>query len=233
MRYRGVLGTLVRPLFDNAKEVKYEFAAIDGTLVDVPGQRPLIIVGVVKGYQEGFRTRIEEIYFKTEECYSCEPSAYMEELEVSVANSRKEEVVFIDGSLEYKKDVKRNVIAVSKDFEGKDEFANYAKPPFLIPLDSDIRSAVFQFVGGTGPFLVEVNYDAPWDEIVRLIYVTSFHPIPEALGYVYPLYIADKAVKFERNKLLPLYEYRAMHSLSYRFMRSNVERRRFLGKPLV
>jgi hypothetical protein len=73
MRYRGVLGTLVRPLFDNAKEVKYEFAAIDGTLVDVPGQRPLIIVGVGQRLPRGVQTRIEEIYFKTEECTHASP----------------------------------------------------------------------------------------------------------------------------------------------------------------
>jgi hypothetical protein len=156
----------------------------------------------------------------------------MEELEVSVAESRKEEVVFIDGSLEFKKGINRPVVAVSKDFEGKEEFVNYSEPPYLIPLDSDVRSAVFQFYRGTGPFLAQTNSDTTWDEIVKLLFSTSFHAIPEALGYVYPLYLIDKAVKFERSKLLPLFHYRATHSASYRAMRSNVERRRLLGKNL-
>lgn len=227
MRYRGVLGTLIRP---RGEGIKYEFAAIDGTIVQEPGVDPLVIIAVVKGVQEGLRTTIYGFQFHYETCYSCEPAKLMEELEFSLAEDRGEEVVFLDRSIETRRELKREVIAVAKDFMGKEAFVGYSDPPYLVPLDADVRSAVFQFYPGTGPFLVQTNSDLPWINVAEILFVTSHHPVPEALGYVYPLYLADKAVKYEWGKVDPAMRYFSMHSKSYRAMRSVIERRRLLGR---
>ncbi|QPG50765.1 DNA double-strand break repair nuclease NurA [Saccharolobus solfataricus] len=219
------------------------FAAIDGSFSDVilEGEKgAYIVIGIIKGkIFKDFKFTIDGISVKDELCI-CEAEKRMRELEYSSLKENEVDLIFFDRKLSFDKSlgilVPKNSIGIVKDFDivKRERLNKVENPPWLVIEEDngDTISGYFKLFPSSWVFYIEsqvlVN---DYEELLYLIYNLGMEPIPEALGYNYPLFLADKLVKYYRNKLSKFINTASLQSnIRYREFRSWIERLRNDGK---
>jgi len=202
MSSNGVFTTII-----NLRKGKYEwsfsFSAIDGSFHEVnlvDGNIAYIIVSKVKGEVREGRFHVSRIEYVDEICENCKPEEEMKKLEYEEAKGEKEsDILFLDRKISLDGFYKDNVIAIVKDPSKRVEIE--AQTPWLLPIKEEkVRSAYFKLFPFSWVFLLETTLNKDWEEILSILYLLGKEPIPEALGYNYPLYLADKVAKFYRDR---------------------------------
>ena len=228
MSDNGVLTTIIT--LSEVKNKQYSFKAIDGSFYDLrtrEGEVGYITLGIVKGRVIGQDFIIDEILHEEKFCEKCNPEEEMRKMEYEEAmKSDDVDIVFMDRKLSFDKiPVPNNVIAIVKDpqnvedVEGKEP---WLKEAYVI---DGIRGAYFKLFNFSWVFLLETTSSLPWDEILSILYTLGREPIPEALGYNYPLFLADKVAKYYRDKGSRVINILKINA-SYRAFRSIIERNR-------
>ncbi|BCU70771.1 DNA double-strand break repair nuclease NurA [Stygiolobus caldivivus] len=226
----GVLTTVIT--LPGIQNKQYSFKAIDGSFHELKtreGDSGYITLGIVKGKILDSAFVIDEINYDEAICVKCSPEEAMREMEYEEARKSRNEVdiILMDRKLSYDNlDVPDNVIAIVKDPSVVNVNVD-KEEPWLIEAYSKgkIRGAYFKLVNISWVFLVETPSNLPWSEILYILYVLGTEPIPEALGYNYPLYLADKVAKYYRDKGSRILNFLNKNP-SYRAFRSLMERNR-------
>ncbi|AAK40791.1 conserved hypothetical protein [Sulfolobus islandicus Y.G.57.14] len=219
------------------------FAAIDGTFSDIilEGEKGgYIVIGIIKGrIFKDFKFTIEDISVDDELCI-CEAEKRMRELEYYNIKENEVDLIFFDRKLSFDKSlgisVPKNSIGIVKDFDivKRENLNNVENPPWLVINEKHDETiyGYFKLFPSSWVFYIEsqVFVENP-EELLSLIYNLGREPIPEALGYNYPLFLADKLVKYYRNKLSKFINVTSLQSnIRYREFRSWIERLRNDGK---
>ncbi|QKQ99759.1 DNA double-strand break repair nuclease NurA [Metallosphaera tengchongensis] len=158
----------------------------------------------------------------------------MRRIEYEEANSISDtSVIFMDRKLTMDVSlglkVPDSVIAIVKDFDQLErrKLTNIPKAPWLILDEGEIRQGYVKLKEGGWVFRLETNVRWDKEKILALLYLLSREPIPEALGYNYPLYLVDKMAKFYRDRAKRALDFLSNKQLiRYRSFRSLVEGRR-------
>ena len=229
MSSNGVFTTII-----NLKKGKYEwsfsFSAIDGSFHEVKladGNIVYIIVSKIKGEVRESHFKISRIEYVDEICENCEPEEEMKNLEYEEAKGEKDsDVLFLDRKISLDGFYKDNVIAIVKDPSKRVEIE--AQTPWLLPIKEEkVRSAYFKLFPFSWVFLLETTLNKDWEEILSILYLLGKEPIPEALGYNYPLYLADKVAKFYRDRKMRELDFViSKFPQRYRQFRSIIEKNR-------
>lgn len=228
MSSNGVFTTII-----NLKKGKYEwsfsFSAIDGSLHEIKlysGNISYIIVAVVEGRVDKDGFSISRINYREKLCEDCKPEDEMRKMEYDEAMKETTDIVFLDRKISTDGFYKDNVIAVIKDPSERVEVD--AETPWILPIKEDkVKSAYFKLYPFSWVFLVETTLNKEWKEILSILQALGREPVPEALGYNYPLYLADKVAKFYRDKKMKELDFViSKFPQRYRQFRSIVEKNR-------
>jgi len=229
MSSNGVFTTII-----NLKKGKYEwsfsFSAIDGSLHEVKltdGNVAYIIVSKVQGEVKKDKFYISRIDYVDEICENCQPEEEMRKLEYEEAKKENNvDILFLDRKITFDEFYKDNVIAIVKDPSKRVEVE--AQTPWLAPTEEGkIKSAYFKLFPFSWVFLVETTVNKGWEDILPILYLLGKEPVPEALGYNYPLYLADKVAKFYRDKKMKELDFViSKFPQRYRQFRSIIEKNR-------
>ena len=230
MSSNGVFTTII-----NLKKGKYEwhfsFSAIDGSFHEVKlvdGNLAYIVVSKVRGEVKEGSFYISRIDYVDEICENCQPEDEMKKLEYKEAEKERDaDILFLDRKISLDEFYRDDVIAIIKDPSKRIEIE--AQTPWLMPIKEEkIKSAYFKLFPFSWTFLLEttvVNKD--WEEILSILYLLGKEPIPEALGYNYPLYLADKVAKFYRDRKMKELDFViSKFPQRYRQFRSIIEKKR-------
>jgi len=228
---KGVLTTIIT-LSEVIKNKQFTFKAIDGSFHEVKtreGSFAYITLGIVKGKILNSSFTIDELSYKEKLCENCNTEEIMREMEYEEAlNSEKDvDLVFMDRKLSYDKfNLPVNIIAIVKDPQVVDLDIEKSEP-WLVEVynKGKIRGAYFKLFNFSWIFLVETSSNLPWEEILAILYILGREPIPEALGYNYPLFLADKVAKYYRDKESRILNFVTRNS-TYRSFRSLIEKNR-------
>ncbi len=209
-----------------------KISAIDGSLHEINTEQGIIsfvIAGAVNfTFNEGKLNYINSI-IETRLCNN-KGEEIMRELEYELANKIEADVIFMDRkfSMDEKLGMKipKNAIGIIKDFD-RENVNVTEEPPWIIFDKEEFYTGYFKITNWI--FKYETNLDN-LDLLACLIYDLSLEPIPEALGYNYPLFLADKLVKYYRDKYAKVLDFTSNKELSrYRDFRRIVEHvRRFV-----
>ncbi|WP_338600783.1 DNA double-strand break repair nuclease NurA [Sulfolobus tengchongensis] len=219
------------------------FAAIDGSFSDIffeDSKGSYVVIGIIKGkIYSNFKFNIENIVVKDEICM-CDGERRMRELEYMALDTNNVDLIFFDRKLSLDKSlgisVPQNSIGIVKDFDLsiRERLNSIPNPPWLIisKRDNGIIYGYFKLFPSSWVFYIESQvFTENLEELLFLIYNLGKEPIPEALGYNYPLFLADKLVKYYRNKLNKLVSTTSLQSnVRYREFRSWIEKLRNNGK---
>jgi len=229
MSSNGVFTTII-----NLKKGKYEwsfsFSAIDGSLHEVKltdRNVAYIIVSKVQGEVKNDKFYISRIDYVDEICEDCQPEEEMKKLEYEEAKKESNvDILFLDRKITFDEFYKDNVIAIVKDPSKRVEVE--AQTPWLVPTDEGkIKGAYFKLFPFSWVFLVETTINKDWEDILSILYLLGKEPVPEALGYNYPLYLADKVAKFYRDKKMKELDFViSKFPQRYRQFRSIIEKNR-------
>ena len=204
-----------------------KYKAVDGSLHVVntrEGSFAYIAIGIVRGKIDGDKFTVDEIDHKEEYCENCDAEERMRELEYNEVLDDEVDIVFLDRKPSFDNFNKGRFISIVKDPSTTIEYSG--KTPWLIPAyeKNGIRGAYFKLFDFSWVFLVETNLKLDWGTVLSILYTLGREPIAEALGYNYPLFLADKVAKYYRDR-----EAKVLNLLvqdSYRGFRSLVERHR-------
>lgn len=230
MSSNGVFTTIINLVKGKYGKWNFSFTAIDGSLHEVQyigGNIAYIIVSRVEGEVIDNRIKISKINISDKICENCKPEEEMRILEYEEANKSNSDILFLDRKISMDNYAKENVIAIVKDPSERQEISS--ETPWLTPIyeKGKIRGAYFKLYPFTWVFLVETTLNKNWEEILDILFTLGKEPIPEALGYNYPLFLADKVAKFYRDKnMRSLDLIVSKFPQKYRQFRSIIERNR-------
>lgn len=210
---------------------KLTLSAIDGSLHEIPtaeGIVSYVIAGVVN-----FTLNKNKLAFSsyniTDNIYEDSGEELMRKMEYDLANSLNSDIILMDRKLSMDKEknmkIPNNTIGIVKDFDPKIRSElNYNEYPWLLVKEEnkDIISGYFKLNKYSWVFYFESNIIDP-EKILMLLNICGEYPIPEALGYNYPLFLADKLVKYYRNKMKKAIDISKGKLLEYREFRSIME----------
>ena len=157
----------------------------------------------------------------------------MRKLEYELANKIHADVIFMDRKFSMDEKlgmiIPRNSIGIIKDFDREGVKVDENPPWITIDKEGGFYSGYFRITNWI--FRYETNLE-DMNLLECLIYCLSLEPIPEALGYNYPLFLADKLVKYYRDKYAKVLDFTNNKELSrYRDFRRIVEHvRRFVWR---
>ncbi|MEW9491930.1 MAG: DNA double-strand break repair nuclease NurA [Candidatus Aramenus sulfurataquae] len=214
---------------------KLSLAAVDGSLHEVYTREG--VLSYVVGARVDFTLEGERLKFSSydvkDDLVEGQGDEAMRRLEYELANSSNAEVVLMDRKLtmdaEKGYSVPKRAIGIVKDFDPKvraqldDTFNEY--PWLLVEKEGELTTGYFKLNRVSWVFRVETNFKNS-EEVLSLLYVCGNYPIPEALGYNYPLFVADKVVKLFRNRMQRAVELGVGKTLKYREFRSLIEQHR-------
>lgn len=189
------------------------FVAIDGTFSEVmtdEGKISYIVVGMVRGKLfKNLKYVINNVKVKDEVC-NCNGESRMRELEYQFWNNENADIVFFDRKLSYDRSlgisIPSNAIGIVKDFDAsiRMQLNKIPYPPWLKieTKGKEMLSGYYKLFSASWVFYFE-SYIFTEEPLILLsiLYSLGSEPIPEALGYNYPLFLADKLVKYYRNKM--------------------------------
>lgn len=151
----------------------------------------------------------------------------MRKMEYDLANelSDKVDLIFMDRKLTMDKELgilfRGNIIGIIKDFDRSKINVEINKPWMMIEAQGEITTGYFKFFNWIFRFettLSDIDY------IFNVMYSLAFKPTPEALGYNYALFLADKLVKYYRDKYAKTLDFIASKKIGkYRNFRRIVE----------
>lgn len=224
--------TIIRLSKEDFKFLPLRIVAVDGSFheVYISGRKlSYIVISSVISRLDGKRFTIESIDVK-DELYEYEsPEEEMRKMEYDVANSLDYDIIFLDRllSLDEEKGMKipKNSIGIVKDFDYtvRNKLNNLENPPWLVVKDD--KTGYFKLLQHSWVFLVNKAIKMDWEDLLKLLTIFGNEPIPEALGYNYLLYLADKASKYYRDVMASTLDLFQFHDLArYRDFRSFIER---------
>ncbi|WP_240931153.1 DNA double-strand break repair nuclease NurA [Acidianus sulfidivorans] len=153
----------------------------------------------------------------------------MRKLEYEIANevANKVDLVFMDRKLSMDLDlglnIPKNTIGIVKDFDRSKVINIESDLPWLVidRKEGDLTIGYFKFFNWI--FMFQTNLDNI-NFVFNVLYRLALEPVPEALGYNYPLFLADKLVKYYRDQYAKTLDFIANKKLSkYRNFRRIVE----------
>jgi hypothetical protein len=210
---------------------KLTLSAIDGSLHEIPtaeGTISYVIAGTVN-FTINKGKLIFNNYSIIDNVYEGSGEEFMRKMEYDLANSLNSDIILMDRKISMDKEknmkIPKNTIGIVKDFDPKIRSKlNYNEYPWLLvnKENSDILSGYFKLNKYSWTFYFESNIIEP-EKILQLLYICGEYPIPEALGYNYPLFLADKLVKYYRNKMEKAVDISKGKLLEYREFRSIIE----------
>ncbi|MEM0016418.1 MAG: DNA double-strand break repair nuclease NurA [Saccharolobus sp.] len=221
------------------------FIAVDGSFSEAitdEGSLSYIVIGIVKGiiFKDG-RYAIDGIEVKDEIC-KCSAEERMRELEYNVLEKYYNivDIIFLDRKLSYDSSlnisIPQNSIGIVKDFDAdiRSRLRLISDTPWLIIKEKreKVISAYYKLFPQSWVFYIESYiFTEDLEKLLFLLYALGKEPISEALGYNYPLFLADKLAKYYRNRMSNLMNMIQRHSnIRYREFRSWVERLRNDGR---
>lgn len=222
---------------ESKNDLTFTFTAIDGSMHEIlyqDGNVGYIVIGKVIGEVSEGKILIRKIDYTEELCENCNVEERMKVLEYEEADKSDSDIIFLDRMISKDGYVnKNNVIAIIKDPSKRINIE--AKTPWLVPIyEGKVRGAYFKIFPFSWVFLVETTFEKGWNEILSILYMLSQEPIPEALGYNYPLFLADKVAKFYRDKMIKgLDLVVSKFPQKYRQFRSKIERNRRKGNGII
>ncbi|MCY0860014.1 MAG: DUF4230 domain-containing protein [Sulfolobaceae archaeon] len=224
--------TVIRLSRENFKLPALRVVAIDGSFhqVFLPGGKiSYIVVASVRATINGEKFSVDAIDVKDEICECESPEEEMRRLEYDVANTYEYDLILMDRlfSMDREKGLKipKNSIGIVKDFDIllRNELDKIQEAPWIAVKDEKI--GYFKLLDQGYVFLINKEVQMSWDDILKVLVILGYEPIPEALGYNYLLYLADKAAKYYRDiASLTLDTIRSQNFIRYRDFRSFVER---------
>ncbi|AWR99579.1 DNA double-strand break repair nuclease NurA [Metallosphaera hakonensis] len=229
----GVSSTTVRLKTENNYVFDLELAAVDGSLHEFFtdfGQMTYIVVSSVffslcEGKLEYRGSRIKEaiVEGKGEEVMRRMEYEEASSLNMLVLMDRK---ITMDLTLGMK--IPPSTIAIVKDFDQMErKKVDQPDAPWLMLTEGSPRTGYVKLSNQGWVFRLETNLNMSPEQLLALLYSMSREPIPEALGYNYPLFLADKMAKYYRDKSKKALDFLSTKELSrYRTFRSLVEGRR-------
>ena len=210
---------------------KLTLSAIDGSLHEIPtaeGTVSYVIAGAVNFTLNKHKLAFNS-YNITDNIYEGSGEEFMRRMEYDLANSLNSDIILMDRKLSMDKEknmkIPNNTIGIVKDFDPKIRSElNYNEYPWLLVKEEnkDIISGYFKLNKYSWVFYFESNIIDP-KKILTLLSICGEYPIPEALGYNYPLFLADKLVKYYRNKMEKAMDITKGKLLEYREFRSIME----------
>ncbi|EZQ01885.1 hypothetical protein CM19_11675 [Candidatus Acidianus copahuensis] len=229
MSERGVSITFIKLL----KLDKYPFdriVAIDGSLHEVVTDEGKVSIVVAVGVIFSLTNMRMISNIVKETIVEGEGEEVMRNMEYNLANELGTDLVLMDRkiSMDVRLGIPNRVIGIVKDFEQKKRASLNSYPPPWIGIeekDGEIVRGYFNFLRWT--FMFETNVD-DLQLVSSLLYSLSEEPIPESLGYNYPLFLADKLAKYYRDRRSKGMDY-IWKNIKYRDFRSMIENgRKFL-----
>jgi hypothetical protein len=234
IRDMGV-SNFIRLNMNSVHSFKLSLTAVDGSLHEVytkEGVFSYVVAAKVDFMLEGERLKFSSYEVK-DDLVEGQGDEAMRRLEYELANSSNAEVVLMDRKLtmdvEKGYSVPKHAIGIVKDFDPKvraqldGTFNEY--PWLLVEKEGELTTGYFKLNRVSWVFRVETNFKNS-EEVLSFLYVCGNYPIPEALGYNYPLFVADKVVKLFRNRMQRAVELGVGKTLKYREFRSLIEQRR-------
>ncbi|MEM1621596.1 MAG: DNA double-strand break repair nuclease NurA [Metallosphaera sp.] len=230
----GVSSTVVRLREGSNYVFDLEISAVDGSLHDFfteEGEKTYVVVATVFFRLRG--SRLEYLGSRVKEIVSDgNGEDLMRTMEYEEANSLNG-LILMDRKITMDMDlglsIPRSVIGIVKDFDQRERNnLDIPNPPWLIiSQDGPIRKGYVKLANHGWIFRVETNVDWNSEDVLSLLYAMSREPIPEALGYNYPIFLADKMAKFYRDRAKRTLDFLTSKELvRYRTFRSLVEGRR-------
>lgn len=151
----------------------------------------------------------------------------MRRMEYELANSisREVDIIFMDRKLSMDKErgiaIPRNTVGIIKDFDRSKISLDEEKPWLMIEKQDEFITGYFKVFNWIFMFETNIN-DIKY--VSYILYRLALEPIPEALGYNYALFLADKLVKYYRDKYVKTLDFIANKKISrYRSFRRIVE----------
>ncbi|BBD72868.1 hypothetical protein HS1genome_1257 [Sulfodiicoccus acidiphilus] len=212
------------------------FAALDGSLHTVKtdeGELSYVVVAIVYGQvdNKGFRlTGLSSV----DSMFQGNGEDAMRRMEYAQASLEQVDLVLMDRMLsrDAQLGLPANAIAVVKDFPGRERFLGREVPWMVEDPTTAPRRAFFKLRKSSWIFMTEWTKQLSAGQVFRLLRVMGNEPVPEALGYNYPLFLADKLAKFKRDKFKRTMDFLlTRRQVRYRDFRRIVESARAFGRP--
>lgn len=211
-----------------------KISAIDGSLHEIKSDEGIVsfvIAGAVNFTFYEKKLNYVNSVIETKLCND-KGEEIMRRLEYELANKTEADVILMDRKFSMDKKlgmkIPKNSIGIIKDFD-RGNINITDEPPWITfdKEDEELYAGYFKITNWI--FKYETNL-GNLDLLACLIYNLSLDPIPEALGYNYPLFLADKLVKYYRDKYAKVLDFTNNKELSrYRDFRRIVEHvRRFV-----
>ncbi|MFP3218359.1 DNA double-strand break repair nuclease NurA [Acidianus sp.] len=219
--------TIIRLTSSNKCAFNLKISAIDGSLHEInsdEGTISFVISGAANFTLNQGRLNYLNSIIETRICNS-KGEEIMRELEYKLANEINADIIFMDRKFSMDKKlgmkIPKNSIGIVKDFNREEVNINEEPPWITINKEEDFYTGYYKITSWV--FRYETNLDN-LELLQCLIYNLSQEPIPEALGYNYPLFLADKLVKYYRDKYAKVLDFTNNKELSrYRDFRRIVE----------
>ncbi len=185
-----------------------KFSAIDGTFHEIfteEGIKTFIVVGEVQGELNGNTITITGINL-ARQISENKGEDVMRIAEYEQARKSHADVVLMDRKVSFDMTFKvippERFIAVVKDFDPikRRSLQEDVKAPWIkVENNTDkLTSGFFRLFPNSWVFMFETNVYS--EDILDILISLGRVPIPESLGYNYPLFLADKLVKYYRDK---------------------------------
>ncbi|QIW23012.1 DNA double-strand break repair nuclease NurA [Sulfolobus sp. S-194] len=230
MSSNGVFTTIINLIKGKYDEWNFSFSAIDGSFHEVQyigGNLAYVVVSKIEGEVKRNKILTLKIDYEEKICENCKVEDEMREMEYEKARNASSDIIFLDRKISIDNFEEDNVIAIVKD--PSERISINGETPWLLPVyeKGKIRGAYFKLFPFSWIFLVETTLNMDWSKILYILYFLGSEPIPEALGYNYPLFLADKVAKFYRDKMVKTLDlFVSKFPQRYRQFRSLIERNR-------
>ncbi|EHP68531.1 hypothetical protein MetMK1DRAFT_00029700 [Metallosphaera yellowstonensis MK1] len=98
-------------------------------------------------------------------------------------------------------EIPRNIIGIVKDFDQRERsILDESGAPWIVLSGNGLRTGFVRFSDGGWVFRIETDLNYEQRQLLALLYRMAREPIPEAINYNYPLFLADKMAKFYRDR---------------------------------
>jgi NurA domain. len=212
-----------------------KFAALDGSLHNVKtdeGDISYVVVAVIYGnlWDGGFKVTGMKTVDGT---FRGSGEEEMRRMEYFQAAQEQVDLILMDRmlSMDVELGLPENVVAIVKDFPGRDKLNQNVEVPWLILEEGRVpQRGYFKLRRTSWIFMTEWTKGLAPGQVLRILRQMSGEPIPEALGYNYPLFLADKLAKLRRDRFKRTMDFLLTRGrVRYRDFRRIVESARALG----
>ncbi|BCU68568.1 hypothetical protein HS7_20050 [Sulfolobales archaeon HS-7] len=219
------------------------FSAIDGSFLTeeyIDSRICYITVGIVRGRVVENTFEINKVAYDVNVMECSSEDEEMTKMEYKQMTNETSDIIFMDRKLSF--DIKRGivpsnkVVGIVKDFRTSVFFqndriylSNIANAPWITSQTTyeGIKTGFFRLTDITWVFMYQNMTDLEPSQLLYLLSVLGNEPVPEALGYNYPLFLADKIAKYYLKEGKAILK-RENDKIRYRDFRSAVEVQRLV-----